>query len=193
MTANEWRPSPKMLLTIKQMGIPSHFVEQAVKLFCDEVSNVSNQAFLRWVYSRFKTQHGEDTDLVKQSHIPLLWQPDSNDIRALQEEGYLKALVENKVALFVMAMRGKKRVTPSWSASFRCYIRRALHPIAPCVSYDAWCLNRSVRQYLLSPLGFDGCGINTALDFFKLLAKARSYPIKELDERFIKFIREWNG
>lgn len=191
MTENLWEPSPKVLLTMQQMGIPRNFVEQAIVTFREAISDANDQAFLNWAYVWLKKQRGEDTELVKQSQIPLCWQPSPRDILILQNEGYLQLLVKDQVMIFVITIREKRHIAPSWSALFRRHIRRILHPITPCENYDQWHLNRSVKQYLFSSLGFSRYHINKTIEIFKPLAQFRSYPIEELDIRFIEFIQKW--
>jgi hypothetical protein len=191
MRDNQWQPSGKMLLSIKQLGIPEAFVQSKLADFYCEAHQNNDRAFLQWIYHEFLATHRDGESLLHRYTIPTDWQPSDDDIESLQKEGYVVEIVRHYVITFVANMIEAKVIRPSWSAAFKRFIKKKLLPIKPCFAYDDWQLNSSVRYYLMRVRGYKAYHINDNVELFRSLAKQKCYPLNTLDTLFMQFLQSW--
>lgn len=122
--SSAWQPSGSTRLTLKQLGISTHFWQTQIDSYCDASDTPNDADFLIWLGSLAPER--KTSIKVSQLLVNLNWKPSKNSIENLTGEGYKEDQIAFYVDVFIMAMRESQSIHQNWNLAFEKYIRGEL-------------------------------------------------------------------
>ncbi|MDP5208592.1 DnaT-like ssDNA-binding domain-containing protein [Microbulbifer sp. 2205BS26-8] len=123
--APNWQPDAETLLRIGQLGIPEHFVREQLPEFVTywrergESRHSFGALFLRQVKGKWETFRAT---AQRKRALPDSWQPNSDTLRKLADEGVPSTFVNRALQRFLDYHRSSGKQSISWDLEFNDWV-----------------------------------------------------------------------